>query len=69
MWIPLRGHEQPGWGKMHARFNPTCTVTMRFDYEIRINSAAMELISSDDKVRGGPTVLRSFLTRDFFFPT
>ena len=41
---------------MHAKFNPTATVAMRFEPDIRLNYDLLERVSArDQKVRLSPT--------------
>lgn len=47
--VRLRAHAKLGWGKIHARFIPVCTAIMKYDYEVDINSAAMERLGSEDR--------------------
>ncbi len=47
--VRLRAHAKLGWGKIHARFIPVCTAIMNYDYEVDINSAAMERLGAEDR--------------------
>lgn len=40
--LTMRCYANVGSGKIHARYIPVCTAGMRYEYEIEINSAAME---------------------------
>lgn len=40
--LTMRCYANVGYGKIHARYIPVSTAVMRYDYEIEINSAAVE---------------------------
>lgn len=47
--LALRAVAQLGTGKMHAKWNPTATVAMRCEPEIRLNHELLDRVSAQDK--------------------
>jgi DNA-directed RNA polymerase II subunit RPB3 len=47
--LRLRAYARVGWGKIHARFCPVCTAVMRVQYDLHLNSAAVERLRPSDR--------------------
>jgi DNA-directed RNA polymerase alpha subunit len=47
--LTLRAVAQMGIGRVHAKWNPTATVSMRYEPDIRLNHELLERVSAKDK--------------------